>query len=136
MKNNSDYIYNITYGPKIKALRQQFHLTQAECAKQLGISALLFSKLENSVSDISISRLEQIASFFEVHISKLLDDNIVYDQSATEVIEQLEDELNMMNQEVLSLQRRLIFLFDLSKEKKKKQKDSPDRDLSVCDNLE
>jgi hypothetical protein len=42
----------------------------------------------------------------------------------------------MMNQEVLSLQRRLIFLFDLSKEKKKKQTDSPDRDLSVCDNLE
>jgi transcriptional regulator with XRE-family HTH domain len=47
-------------GRKIKLMRQQNGWSQGDVAKRLDISVPAFSKIETGVTDINLSRLEQI----------------------------------------------------------------------------
>src|SRR5215469_9099525 len=62
----------IEVGKKIKALRSEKSWTQADVAKRLNITVAAFSKIETQVTDISLSRLEQLAGVFEVSLAELL----------------------------------------------------------------
>ena len=52
-------------GKKIKMLRQQNGWSQGDVAKRLDISVPAFSKIETGVTDINLSRLEQIVTIFK-----------------------------------------------------------------------
>jgi len=62
----------IEVGKKIKALRTDRNWTQADIAKKLNITVAAFSKIETQVTDINLSRLEQLAGIFEVSLAELL----------------------------------------------------------------
>jgi transcriptional regulator with XRE-family HTH domain len=61
-----------TLGKKIRLLRHQKGWSQEEVAKRLDISIPAFSKIETGITDINLSRLEQIAVLFEMSVVQLL----------------------------------------------------------------
>ena len=56
----------------IKKLRQDKGWSQSDVSKQLGISIPAYSKIETGITDINLSRLEQISRIFEVDAAELL----------------------------------------------------------------
>src|SRR3954464_2260972 len=63
---------NKTIGKNIRTFRHQHGWSQEDVANRLGISIPAFSKIETGVTDINLSRLEQIANIFEVNVVNLL----------------------------------------------------------------
>ncbi|RZL30334.1 MAG: XRE family transcriptional regulator, partial [Pedobacter sp.] len=53
-------------GSNIRQLRQKNGWSQGDVAQRLKISIPAFSKIETGITDINISRLEQIANLFDV----------------------------------------------------------------------
>src|ERR1700743_2825872 len=63
---------NKTVGKNIRAFRHQHGWSQEDVANRLGISIPAFSKIETGVTDINLSRLEQIANIFEIDVVQIL----------------------------------------------------------------
>lgn len=63
----------MTIGSKIRTLRSLKNLTQENMSGLLDISSNAYGKIERGKTDISYSRLEQIASIFEKSVVELLD---------------------------------------------------------------
>ena len=61
-----------TLGKKIRLLRHQKGWSQEDVAKRLDISIPAFSKIETGITDINLSRLEQISILFEMSVVQLL----------------------------------------------------------------
>ena len=61
-----------TLGKKIRLLRHQKGWSQEDVAKRLDISIPAFSKIETGITDINLSRLEQISNLFEMTVVQLL----------------------------------------------------------------
>jgi transcriptional regulator with XRE-family HTH domain len=59
-------------GQNIRKLRHQKEWSQEDIAKRLDISIPAFSKIETGVTDINLSRLEQIAAVFDISAVELL----------------------------------------------------------------
>jgi transcriptional regulator with XRE-family HTH domain len=70
-------------GNKIKSLRELKNYTQAFMASHLNMSISGYSKIESGKTDISLSRLYQIAEVLETEVSKILsfDAKTVFNQS-------------------------------------------------------
>jgi transcriptional regulator with XRE-family HTH domain len=103
---------NNTVGECIKSLRRQHGWSQLDVASRLGISVPAFSKIETGVTDVNLSRLEQIANIYEVSVVQLL--TVGSDQAELEL-----SHLNVMQQnltdreiEVAELQRKVIDLYE------------------------
>lgn len=62
----------ITYAERIKVLREQFHLTQAELARELDVTRSSVNAWEMGVSLPSVPKLVQIAERFHVSTDYLL----------------------------------------------------------------
>lgn len=100
-------------GQNIKRLRQKQQWSQGQAAKQLSISIPAFSKIETGITDINISRLEQIASLFDVSLWEILSrsgDNL--GSLHSEELNKLKDKLAEKEQEVIKLQTKMIALYD------------------------
>ena len=105
------YTDMIEVGKKIKALRTEKSWTQADIAKKLNITVAAFSKIETQVTDISLSRLEQL----EVSLADLLgfstapsnvdEPNAL--KQAHEVIERQSAKINHLQEYVITLYERL-----------------------------
>src|ERR1700761_6551493 len=63
---------NKSVGRNIRTIRHQRSWSQEDVANRLGISIPAFSKIETGVTDINLSRLEQIANIYEVNVIQLL----------------------------------------------------------------
>src|ERR1700741_5292169 len=63
---------NKTVGANIRTMRHQRGWSQEDIANRLGISIPAFSKIETGVTDINLSRLEQIANIYNVNVVQLL----------------------------------------------------------------
>jgi len=61
-----------TLGTNIRSLRQKLGWNQAEAAKRLQISTPAFSKIETGITDISISRLNELADIFQVDVASII----------------------------------------------------------------
>jgi transcriptional regulator with XRE-family HTH domain len=61
-----------TISEKIRSLRQLRGYSQQNMADSLGVSVNAYSKIECGDTDVSWSRLEQIAKIFEIPISELV----------------------------------------------------------------
>lgn len=102
-----------TLGKKIRLLRHQKGWSQEEVARRLEISIPAFSKIETGITDINVSRLEQVAKLFDMNVVQLLTYNEeeglpVYSSQ----LENLNQKLVERDQEVIELQKKVIELYE------------------------
>nr|WP_294948439.1 helix-turn-helix transcriptional regulator [uncultured Mucilaginibacter sp.] len=108
-----------TLGKKIRLLRHQKGWSQEEVAKRLDISIPAFSKIETGITDINLSRLEQIAALFEMSVVALLTYNETeQDQKIATELENVNKKLMDRETEVIDLQKKVIELFEELRHKK------------------
>lgn len=102
-----------TLGKKIRLLRHQKGWSQEDVAKRLDISIPAFSKIETGITDINLSRLEQIAKLFEMSVVQLLtfNDNEQQEKYVSE-LEAISKRLQERESEVIELQKKIIDLFE------------------------
>ena len=102
-----------TLGKKIRLLRHQKSWSQEDVAKQLEISIPAFSKIETGITDVNLSRLEQISKLFEMSVVQLLTFN---DQEGLESynteVENLTQKLHEREVELIDLQKKIIELYE------------------------
>lgn len=102
-----------TLGKKIRLLRHQKSWSQEDVAKQLEISIPAFSKIETGITDINLSRLEQISKLFDMSVVQLLTFN---DQEGLESynteVENLTQKLHEREVELIDLQKKIIELYE------------------------
>ena len=63
---------SLAIGQKLRKIRELKDYKQAYVARQLGISAVAYGKIERGESDITLSRLGKIAEIFELPIHQVL----------------------------------------------------------------
>ena len=103
---------NKSVGKNIRTLRHKNGWSQEDVANRLGISIPAFSKIETGVTDINLSRLEQIANIYDINVVNLL-------ALDAEAIEPQNSSLNVAQKkivdretEIASLQRKVILLYE------------------------
>src|ERR1700743_2260139 len=102
-----------TLGKKIRLLRHQKVWSQEDVAKLLDISIPAFSKIETGITDINLSRLEQIAALFDLSVVQLLTfTDAEGDQKAVNELEVVNKKLMDRETEVIDLQKKVIELFE------------------------
>ncbi|QQL48373.1 helix-turn-helix domain-containing protein [Mucilaginibacter ginkgonis] len=102
-----------TLGKKIRLLRHQKGWSQEDVAKRLDISIPAFSKIETGITDINLSRLEQIADLFEMSVVQLLTFNDAEGElKYTNELESVNKKLMDRETEVIDLQKKVIELFE------------------------
>jgi transcriptional regulator with XRE-family HTH domain len=102
-----------TLGKKIRLLRHQKGWSQQDVAKRLDISIPAFSKIETGITDINLSRLEQIATLFEMGVVQLLTFiEAEQDQKFISELETVNKRLLDRESEVIELQKKVIELFE------------------------
>lgn len=101
-------------GSSIKQLRLAQAKGQTEVASALKISVAALSKIENGQTDINLSRLAQIAKYFEVSIGSIIskENNTSISQNIVEEIAGLKQQLLAKDAEVMKLQKKVIDLYD------------------------
>lgn len=100
-------------GKKIRLLRHQKGWSQEDVAKRLDISIPAFSKIETGITDINLSRLEQISTLFEMSVVQLLTFNETeQDQKFQNELETVNKRLMDRETEVIDLQKKVIELFE------------------------
>jgi transcriptional regulator with XRE-family HTH domain len=112
MNDNQKKKTNKVIGKNIRTFRHQRGWSQEDVASRLGISIPAFSKIETGVTDINLSRLEQIANIYEVDVVQII-------AMDTEVVEQQPSNLSIMQKrlldretEIVNLQRKVILLYE------------------------
>jgi len=102
-------------GSNIRQLRLDMGKGQTEVANSLGISVAALSKIENGQTDINLSRLIQIAKYFEVSIASVLSKDApvaVQSSQHTTEISSLKKLLADKDAEMMKLQKKVIDLYD------------------------
>lgn len=93
-------------------LRYQSEWTQEEVAVRLGLSIPAYSKIETGASDISLSRLEQLAAVFDLSVIQLLMLDEKADQEFAGEIAALKLLMDVRRKELIGLQRKVIELYE------------------------
>jgi len=102
-----------TLGKKIRLLRHQKGWSQEDVAKRLDISIPAFSKIETGITDINLSRLEQISKLFDMTVVQLLTYNDTEQQEKyISELETMTKKLQEREAEVIDLQKKIISLFE------------------------
>lgn len=102
-----------TLGKKIRLLRQQRGWSQQDVANRLKISIPAFSKIETGITDINLSRLEQISALFETSPINLLSfGEEEVDNSVLTELNELRKKLAEKESEIIDLQKKLISLYE------------------------
>lgn len=100
-------------GKKIRLLRHQKGWSQEDVAKRLDISIPAFSKIETGITDVNLSRLNQISKLFGLSLVQLLstsdgDDN----KDRMDELNELNKKLQLREIEVIDLQKKVIDLYE------------------------
>jgi transcriptional regulator with XRE-family HTH domain len=102
-----------TLGKKIRLLRHQKGWSQEDVAKRLDISIPAFSKIETGITDVNLSRLEQISTLFEMSVVQLLTFNDTEEQEKyNSELEVLTKKVQERETEVIDLQKKVIELYE------------------------
>lgn len=102
-----------TLGKRIRLLRHQKGWSQEDVAKRLEISIPAFSKIETGITDVNLSRLEQISKLFDLSIVELLtfvdsEEQKQYDSQLEAANKHLQDR----ETEIIRLQKKIIELYE------------------------
>jgi len=103
---------NTSVGSKIRRMREENKWSQQIIAEQLNISIPAYSKIETGVTDVNLSRLEQIAQLFKTDIASLFTNEQITSGVSTVEYNKLERTLLDAEKEILQLQRKVIQLFE------------------------
>ncbi|MEO3406241.1 helix-turn-helix transcriptional regulator [Mucilaginibacter sp. CAU 1740] len=103
---------NNSVGKNIRTLRHQHGWSQEDVANRLGISIPAFSKIETGVTDINLSRLEQIANIFDVNVVNLLALDAEQTDLKPSSLSVAQKKLVDRESEIASLQRKVILLYE------------------------
>ena len=103
---------NKSVGKNIRTLRHKRGWSQEEVANRLGISIPAFSKIETGVTDINLSRLEQIANIYEVNVVNLLSLEIEEAEPQVSNLTIAQKKINDREAEIANLQRKVILLYE------------------------
>ena len=102
-----------TLGKKIRLLRHQKGWSQEDVAKRLDISIPAFSKIETGITDVNLSRLEQISTLFEMSVVQLLTFNDTEQQEKyNSDLENLTKKVQERESDVIELQKKVIELYE------------------------
>jgi len=99
-------------GKRIKTLRQQKDWSQSDIAKLLNISVPAFSKIESDVTDVNISRLNQIAETFGVPVTDLISTQVEPSQSLLDELKEAKDTIAAQSVKINQLQEYIITLYE------------------------
>ncbi len=107
-------------GKKIRLLRHQKGWSQEDVAKRLDISIPAFSKIETGITDVNLSRLDQISKLFGMTIVQLLatgdpEEEKKYVSELSVATKKLQDR----DSDVIELQKKVIELYEQLHEKSK-----------------
>jgi transcriptional regulator with XRE-family HTH domain len=105
-------IANKSVGKSIRILRHQHGWSQEDIANRLGISIPAFSKIETGVTDVNLSRLEQIANIYEVSVVQLLTVDNEQAETAPSHLNVIQKKLTDRETEIANLQRKVIELYE------------------------
>jgi transcriptional regulator with XRE-family HTH domain len=103
---------NKSVGRNIRTIRHQRSWSQEDVANRLGISIPAFSKIETGVTDINLSRLEQIANIYEVNVVNLLAADIEETEPQVSNLSIAQKKITDREMEIASLQRKVILLYE------------------------
>ena len=101
-----------TLGENIRKLRRQRNWSQEDVARRLNISIPAFSKIETGVTDVNLSRLEQIANIYEVSVVQLLTVDNEQAEVAPSHLNLIQKKLSDRENEIAALQRKVIELYE------------------------
>ncbi len=96
----------------IRFLRHRRGWSQGDFASQLGISVPAFSKIELGVTDITLSRLQQIAKVLDMTPMELLYYNQVTEEKDTDKLDTANEAIKLHVSEILDLQKQVIVLHE------------------------
>ena len=103
---------NNSVGKNIRTLRHQHGWSQEDVANRLGISIPAFSKIETGVTDINLSRLEQIANIFDVNVVNLLALDAEQTDLKPSSLSVAQKKVVDRESEIASLQHKVILLYE------------------------
>jgi len=112
MNDNLKKKTNKSVGMNIRTLRHQHGWSQEDVAERLGISIPAFSKIETGVTDINLSRLEQIANVYEVNVVALLSMDATEVEHEPSNLSIAQKKLVDRESEIANLQRKVILLYE------------------------
>ncbi|GAA4511964.1 hypothetical protein GCM10023173_05370 [Sphingobacterium thermophilum] len=111
--NNKNIYQMNTLGKKIRLLRHQKGWSQEDVAKRLDISIPAFSKIETGITDVNLSRLNQIAKLFNLSLVELLSTSDANEEKEKFAeINELQQRLQAREAEVIELQKKVIDLYE------------------------
>ena len=99
-------------GKKIKTLRQSKGWSQGEVAKALGISVPAFSKIETEITDVNLSRLDQIAKIFDVSLVEILSPSSVRRIDSNDELIKAKEAIEINSAKIIHLQEYIITLYE------------------------
>ena len=100
-------------GKKIRLLRHQKGWSQEDVAKRLDISIPAFSKIETGITDVNLSRLNQISKLFNLSVVQLLStSDTEEDKESLNELADLNKKLQLREAEVIDLQKKVIDLYE------------------------
>ncbi|WP_366520894.1 helix-turn-helix transcriptional regulator [Mucilaginibacter sp.] len=103
---------NKSVGKNIRTIRHQRGWSQEDVANRLGISIPAFSKIETGVTDINLSRLEQIANIYEVNVVNLLALDAEDMEPQVSHLSIAQKKIVDREAEIANLQRKVILLYE------------------------
>ncbi|MBB6130746.1 helix-turn-helix domain-containing protein [Mucilaginibacter lappiensis] len=95
----------------LKSLRHEHNWSQRILADRMGISIPAYSKIETGVTDINLSRLEQIANIYCVGLARLLTTNGEV-ETLPPALSILQKRLSDRQREISDLQSKVIKLYE------------------------
>lgn len=102
-----------TLGERIKFYRTVKGWTQEDIALKLDISRLSYSKIERNITDVTYSRLVQIAKALDISVSDL-----VSTPSKSSNQNEFQRMVSDKENEIIKLQKKIIELMERDKKKK------------------
>ena len=104
---------NVKLKKKLKMLRYDKGWSQEQVSAALDISIPAYSKIETGITDINLSRLEQIAELYNLNVVELLAEE---DPQDFKEVVKLKNQLHQRDEEIMALQRELIRFYQLEKQ--------------------
>ncbi len=94
-------------------IRHKYGWSQEQVAGRLGISIPALSKIETGVTDVNLSRLEQIANIFEISVANLLmPEEAVAKMEPSVGTSAAQKKLAERETEIAALQKKVIELYE------------------------
>jgi transcriptional regulator with XRE-family HTH domain len=109
---NDGHYSLVTVGQNIRTLRVKYGWSLRDAARRLDISTSALSKIETGVTDVNLSRLEQIAEVFGVNLIQLWELDFE-DATARETnLSIARKKVSELELEIAAFQRKVILLYE------------------------